>query len=169
MCFFYLDMCLLHWQFVWDHCQKIKLLAINCFPEGSGWWIKNVLYFSAIIIPSIKIPQHYWLKCSPQKWHRWRKHLTVVPVSLWSLFILGMNLKFHIWIHHSIRHKIRKSVITDFQSSSSIVWHTSAFSSQFPSIEIISANRWINWKVRCIFCILCQLIFRYFWPAGDSF
>ena len=55
-------------------------------------------------------------------------------------------------IHHSL-----KLVATDFQSSSWVIWHTSAFSSRFDEASVNS--RWIIWTSRCISQVLCQVDF----------
>ena len=77
------------------------------------------------------------------------------------------------WIHPSIR-----PVAPDFQSTSCVIWHSSAFSSCFPSWRLASwqpsfmetifnealmNSRWISWRSRCISQVLCQ-VFAGFLP-----
>lgn len=46
-----------------------------------------------------------------------------------------LNRKCQIWLYLSIR-----PVVTGFQSSSCVIWHSSAFPSSFPSLGMTAVN-----------------------------
>lgn len=87
----------------------------HCYAEKWNWCQPDTFqmveyweYFSTFTIPSIwQYFQHQWLKFSPK------------PC---SLDLLRQLFESESWIRHSI-----KPVSSHFQSTSSVIWHTSIF------------------------------------------
>lgn len=115
--FFRSGIILVNWQYYShgekrSHCQtdsfKMSLHGVNC----QIW-----LYFSSSLISSILT--------------RSRTPLTEMqPPSHDSIHADDLNQNVQIWIHPSIR-----TVPTDFQTISCVIWHSSTFSPHFPSLR----------------------------------
>lgn len=141
-------------------------------------WMQNLtLLFCIQLWQNLKHHQLIWI-------YRCLQTLAVLTVSWAHLQILMI-----IWT------KMFKLVRTDFQSSSCVICHTSAFFPCFPSLkmafgshssteamsdEALVNSRWISWGSRCMsfrigvrylldFFFLCFFTFRYCSFALDSF
>lgn len=98
----------------------------RCFPNGVALWIKIWRHLSVLIITSI-LTRLKWRPKPSQSLHcvlQMGIHIQCCT-SLLTSFVHNddyLNQIFHIWINDS------RPVTTDFQSSSCVIRHTSAFS-----------------------------------------